>query len=449
MKHLSWIRGLAVWLVLAWLGVWYLGRSLDAQGTSTAQLARQLSDFGLRPRVGATLDFAEYTLLAVGDPIFVYEGEHPLRVGEVAGVREYETGQPAHIAWVKTAEVEFYPHAPALAGAGLQYHRTPTDFAWAVQTFLPPAKRAEVQAVIAAALEQHQGPIVAALRPVIQQGLRDAMAVVEADLPLALARHKNAIQTIGTRYQNDLVEEQIVPLVKEQILPLARQEIEPIATEVGKELWQRVSLVGFGWAYFKDSMPFLTKTERVKQQWQMFVDQDAMPVMEEHSEEMLAAVQRIVASAAKNEQVQQVFKSSLTAMIEDEELQALVWQIIREVVIDNPKIHQVLDATLRGEQAQAAFRLTGELLEPTITSLGEVLFGSEERGISPEFAAVLRNRVLFKDRRWLVLEPAAPAAKASPTRRSRRPALTVRPGPADAPNPFALLMSPSGAARQE
>ncbi len=67
-----------------------------------------------------------------------------------------------------------------------------------------------------------------------------------------------------------------------------------------------------------------------------------------------------------------------------------------------------------------------------------LMFGSRETGIAPEFAAVLRNRVLFKDRRWLVLEPAAepPAnsAQQSPL------VLNVTPGDPDAPNPFILLM---------
>ncbi len=442
MKHLSWIRGLVVWLLLASLGIAYLGRSLDARGTSTAQFGHQLWDFTLRPTSTATLSFPNQTLLAVGDPVFWYQGDRPRRVGEVAAVTDPHTGQAAKIAWVTKAQVRFYPGVPTLAGARLNYHRTPTDFAWAVQTFLPPEKRAQVQTLVAAALERHQGTIVAALRPIVQQGLRDAIAVVEADLPAVLLSHREALQAIAARYQKDLVEDQILPLVKEQILPSARKELEPLVTEVGQELWGRVSLVGFGWAYFKDSMPFLSKSDRLKQEWQMFLEKDALPVMEENSEELLAAVQRIVSSAAKNEEVQQVFKSSLTAIIEDQELQALVWRIVRQLVIDNPKMQQVLTASLQSPAAQAAFRLTGELLEPTITELGEVLFGSEEQGISPEFAAVLRNRVLFKDRRWLVLEPAArpngPKAAANP---AASQVLPVAMGSPSALNPFAARMA--------
>jgi hypothetical protein len=44
-------------------------------------------------------------------------------------------------------------------------------------------------------------------------------------------------------------------------------------------------------------------------------------------------------------------------------------------------------------------------LESTITRIGQALFGSPKGKITPEFARVLRNRVLHKDDRWLVLNP--------------------------------------------
>ena len=36
--------------------------------------------------------------------------------------------------------------------------------------------------------------------------------------------------------------------------------------------------------------------------------------------------------------------------------------------------------------------------------MGDLVFGSPKEGISPEFAAVLRNQILHKDRRWLLLQ---------------------------------------------
>lgn len=436
---MAWIRGLAVWVVLAVVGLWYLGHSLQSRGSSPARMATQLWQYSARRCTNAQVQMPAHTLLAVGDPVFVYEGGRPRRVGEVAAVRDHQTGQPSHIAWVTTAEVTFYPDAPPLTGCVVRYHRTPGDFAWALRTFLPPEKRAVIAAELSAAFEQHRDQIVATLRPVVQKGLSDAIAVVEEDLPAVLDNHREQLQAIGARYQRDLVEKQVVPLVKEEILPLVKREAEPIATQIGQQLWERVSLVGFGWAYMLDRTPLLEKKNRVRSEWEEFVANDAMPVFEDHSDAIVAAVQRIIAQAVQNAKVHQVLKSGLTAMMEDEELQAVVWQIVREVMIDNPKMHKVLDATLRSEEAQKAFRLTGEMLEPTVVRLGELMFGSRDTGITPEFAAVLRNRVLFKDRRWLVLETADDQQPPATTKKSSL-VLNVTPGDPDAPNPFVLLL---------
>jgi hypothetical protein len=44
-------------------------------------------------------------------------------------------------------------------------------------------------------------------------------------------------------------------------------------------------------------------------------------------------------------------------------------------------------------------------LEPVVRQIGDDLFGSQEEGINPDFARVLRNQILGKDRRWIVLTP--------------------------------------------
>jgi hypothetical protein len=55
-------------------------------------------------------------------------------------------------------------------------------------------------------------------------------------------------------------------------------------------------------------------------------------------------------------------------------------------------------------EANAAFQMATSRLEPTSLRIGQILFGNEEDGITPEFAKVLRNQILRKDQRWLVLE---------------------------------------------
>ena len=57
------------------------------------------------------------------------------------------------------------------------------------------------------------------------------------------------------------------------------------------------------------------------------------------------------------------------------------------------------------DQAQQAFELAGDRLEPVIRKIGDDLIGSREQGINPNFARVLRSQILGKDRQWIVAIP--------------------------------------------
>jgi len=64
-------------------------------------------------------------------------------------------------------------------------------------------------------------------------------------------------------------------------------------------------------------------------------------------------------------------------------------------------------------------------LESTITRIGQSLFGSPKGKITTEFARVLRNRVLHKDDRWLVLNPRADDQKSASAEPVRALELTI------------------------
>ena len=54
--------------------------------------------------------------------------------------------------------------------------------------------------------------------------------------------------------------QELLPLVKSDVLPIVRQRAEPALREVGQELWQRVSLWRFGWRMAYDFLPCPKKT---------------------------------------------------------------------------------------------------------------------------------------------------------------------------------------------
>jgi hypothetical protein len=79
---------------------------------------------------------------------------------------------------------------------------------------------------------------------------------------------------------------------------------------------------------------------------------------------------------------------------------------LREAIADNPQLHQVWREVWSSDEAKQAIDLAGQRLEPVVRQIGDDLFGTREEGINPDFARVLRNQILGKDRRWVVATPA-------------------------------------------
>ena len=113
--------------------------------------------------------------------------------------------------------------------------------------------------------------------------------------------------------------------------------------------------------------------------------------------------QEVVRRASENEKVQAVVSEASMKVFRDPEFQTLVTNILKDVFVDNDRLTAVFERNWKSPQAQKALQLTNARLEPTVTKIGQALFGSPEESITPEFSRVLRNRILHKDDRWLVL----------------------------------------------
>lgn len=426
MKSLKIAIGVALWTFGAAAVWWRL--SGRPEGETVSRVAPKLYRFAVGERRTVRVNLDEPRSLAVGDPVFVIDRENSAR--QVGEVRRVEPASPEDGEFVSAAELLLYADAPQVGdGAQVVYYETPGSMEWVLKTMLPPEKREQVVKEMSEAFAAHQDEILAALRPVIEASLREGAAVVEQDLAASLKRHKPELEKLSGKYQHEIIEREIVPLVRHEIWPIVRARAEPTAEEIGREIWQRASLWRFGWRYAYDQSP-LPERHLVRQEWDRFVEQDVTPILESHTDDFVRVQQEILSDVAKNPNVRATVRKNLAKVIDDPELQRLVWQIIREVMVDNPRLKQVLHRHWTGPEARAAFSLAAERLEPSAVRIGELLFGTREGGITPEFARVLRNQILGKDKRWLVLEPGSGRAA------ERSLALPARIGGEPTINPF-------------
>ena len=281
-------------------------------------------------------------------------------------------------------------------------------------TMFPAEKRAQILARLEATFQAHGQELVQSLLPLVQQSLRESVPVIEAEFARSAERHRGEIDALMQRWNDDLVDKQFVPLAKREVIPIVRKHGQPLAESIGRELWDRASLWRFGWRAAYDKSPF-PQRNLVQQEWDRFVEEEAIPVFDQHMEAIVDAVQRTVAEVAANETVRDEIAGAIQSMAEDPATIELFRKILRECIVDNPRLHQVWRDVWGSEQAQQALQRAGDRLEPVVRQIGDDLFGTREEGINPDFARVLRNQILGKDRRWLVATPNHDPNSSDPT----------------------------------
>ena len=390
--------GLLIWLI----GLGVLGYFVWPSTDEGKQTQSQLVQYLTKPRQDFNIEFESRAVLRVGDPIVVFEDGNATVVGNVTGIGPQEDPK-INIAYTETATVQFYSSTPSIAvGDYLGYHQTPSSMDWVVQMMLPPHKRQEIRHLIVDAYQEHQSEILELLQPIVLQSIKDASEVIREDFHQSIIERQDQIAKLGDRYQVELVERELVPLIKDEIWPIVQAEMTPLASEIGEEIWQRASVWRFGWRYLYDQSP-LPERNLTRKEFERFMQRQGTPVIEAYVPEILESQQRVLRRTSENEKVRTVVSDTTMRVLRDPEFQRLTMDLLQDVFVDNQRLTQVFEKNWKSEEAKRALEITNKRLDPTITRIGQALFGSPELSITPEFSRVLRNRILHKDDRWLVL----------------------------------------------
>jgi len=403
------------WLIGGGTLMWCANEHLQTQQEGTTQPSQQLWSFATGQRQTAELEFGDKYVCSAGDTIYLVDHDGDFhQVGEIRMVKTSDGRHAMNSTAAVYGEALFYPtQNPIPVNATVTYHTTENSVQWVLETMLPPEKREQIGVEISNAFADHHEEIIAALQPIVRESLYEGFSVIESDLPKVIAKHRAELEKIGGRYQAEMVERELVPLVKKEIFPIVRKHAEPVAQEVGGEIWQRVSLWKFGWRLAADKLP-LIKKKRFEEEWQRFVNKEVVPILEKNSDEFVKVTQEIVKETATNKKVQTAVRKNIQEIVEDPAVQKVLWAIIKESMVDNPRMREAMEKHWTGPKAEKAFRITGQRLQPTVHRIGELLFGNLNEGITPEFQTVLRNQILGKDKRWFLIQlPNEPAHNAN------------------------------------
>lgn len=424
-------------IILAVLLLWFRGYMLTPRAEGH-QVAGELWEFATAERRTVQLQLDGAWPLAVGDPIYRIDGsENVEHVGEIRQV-EWRNAPEERSATGPVATALLYPGAPKVdKQSHLTYYSTPQSLTWVIETMLPAENRARIAREILSTYELCHAEVLDAMKPVVVSGFANAMKVVEEDLAASLRRHRPELEHVASQYQDQVVEQELIPLVREEIWPIVQRRTEPLADNIGQEIFERASLWRFGWRIMYDKS-FLPRKQLTQQEWKRFMQQEAIPVLSRHQNDILTVQHEILKDVSENEKVRSVLRKNLADVIEDPEFRAIVWQVFQEAVIENPRLHDQLLQHWKTPETQHAVEVAAECVEPCVRRIGDLLFGTRDDGIAPEFAQVLRNQILNKDCRWLVIN-----TNSSSTRQKGdglETPLQVRFGGHPRVNPFAVRL---------
>jgi hypothetical protein len=318
---------------------------------------------------------------------------------QVGHISEVSADQPDHLVMLWYANR--IPASEAVRAGQFSAYQVTGRLSEVVATMLPAAKREKIRERLEQAFRAHGDEMMSSLVPIVQQSLQRSLPVIEEEFRKSTARHRGEIDELVERWNDKLIDQRLVPLARREVIPIVRRHGQPIAEEIGRELWDRAPLWRFGWRAAYDRSP-LPERNLVQEEWERFVDQEAIPVFEQHMDEIVEAIQQTIADIAANRAVTNELGEVAKSLLGDPQAVRILRDVLKESIVDNAQLRTVWRDVWSSDQARRALDVAGDRLEPVIRQIGDDLFGNEAQGINPDFARVLRNQILGKDRRWIV-----------------------------------------------
>ena len=393
------IAGGLIWLGLI-AGIVFLCRTVSE---TNPEAIGDLVTYASHQRHSIEVECGVSLPLKPGDPIYRDGSDDAKPIGMVWSSKLQDGGGTR-------LSVQMYATCPTITSEDYFVYREAADSVdWMLRTMFHEEKQEELKALIQTAVQKNQADLVDAFKPVVVKSLKEASGLIRKDLAVAFEKRQPQLTKLSERYQTEVLQKKLVPVFQEEVWPIVQSESEPLVSEISREIWDEVSVFGFGWRFIYDQTP-LPKKQLTEKKFKRFVEEKAKPIIAAHLDEILVLQKKISAKVIKNEKVKRALRESIQAATNDPELQQLLGDVLRDVLVNNPRLQDAMNKQWSSAEAQQAFALANKKLDPVIRKIGISLFGTPEDGVTPEFASVLRRRILHKDSRWLTLKIVDPVA---------------------------------------
>lgn len=414
------LLGAAFWLLVA-VGSSLAVASLSPQRRGQIEHVKvEMWRAVLEPAPTYTVRFPGGTLLERNNGVLAAIGGRLERVGEVTRVRrDPATGDvTVTIAIDERREaVEEFRLREGMVGVRRSQG---SSFAHAARALLPAARLAQVRREWELFRARNAAAIARELEPMAGELLRGALQAVADELPHALERHQRRIDVVLDRLRGELAAEPASRLIAAELWPIVERHAAAPAEAIGRELWDALPIMSFALRAAADKV-LEDGPVRVEERWRRFVDEAALPVLAAHRDRMEAALAAIARDAALDPELREGVRAIAARVRDDPAVQALARTLLRELVVENPRLEAWLRGLADDPAMRARFDRLSARLQEFLDPLGDLLFlDASGQGINPDLAELIRLLLLRRDAQLIHLEggdgPALPPGSELPGR---------------------------------
>lgn len=403
-RSLRILLGAALWVAVGVCVVELATRESES-GANTFSKVR---DHFTRDELELEVGFDRPVWLEIGDPVLI-DGGDTAPIGQVKTLLD-DDGRPiaASFRRVSAASIALFDRKRPLIHDDVRVRLAvvpETAGAWVWKTLINDDTLPRIREVWSRNdLLPHKDEIAAMAIPVLQGVLVDCRETLETETRPFLNRHRPQIDALVAKIEAELGKEELAKLFESEVWPVLRTRLQPVLDEIGAEIWDRVPLWSFSWRAIYQSLP-LTADDHFKKRWDTFVDEEVIPILEDHSADMIEVARVVARDSLANPKVGAYLKEFVVRMAGDPEFHRLGYAFVEEVFFQNQSFRERITARWRSDEVQEIVGFVSRKLEPTVREIGDIVLGTKESGITPEFARVLRTQVLERDRQRLFLAP--------------------------------------------
>ncbi len=334
-----------------------------------------------------------------GDGVFSPAGGEWRRVGEVIDVQTIADSTQVTLLLDTAREEDRLP-----ADSRVVRRSQPASLLYCLQTLMPEARRNEIRREWESFLATYRGRLMTQLRPLVPELAREVSEFLGGEVQRVLAGRTADVETILGRYRQEIGQERLFPLLGKEIWPIVQQHAGPAAESIGRKLWDRAPLFDLAWRAAYDRV-LADRPVKLESRWKAFVRDEAIPILRDNETLLQETFRQVLHDVARSETVQSTMKDIATMVVTDPELQRLAVDVIREVLLDNPRLEAFLQDLGNDPAIQNRLGRVNDLMQRFFNRLGNLLvYDSSGTTINAELARVLRLLLLRQDDQYLFLE---------------------------------------------